>query len=241
MTTEPFVLVKEKMDVYVNLRIEKHGDDNVNGYDIKVSGRSSNSILLKFDDGLRDALYVGDKQADVEGFKKKLRFPLIAKPLHWALEIPRVVVRLHDAANADDDLVITGGDADNFVIDPMEGGTVDYKFRIKCPEMSEEQVMKLLRANGQNFQISMEKAKVEEKKDNFEQVEQGSLIPPSPAREAAESHFKTPAELVAAADPLKADGIADAEQVDVGDQKLDVPAAAPKKRGGGRAKVQASE
>lgn len=238
MTTEPFALVKEKMDVYVNLRIEKHGDENVNGYDIKVSGRTSNSILLKFDEGLRDALYMGDKQADVEGFKKKLRFPLITKPIHWGLEITNVILRLHDAHDADDDLVITGGDADNFVLDPMEGGTVDYKFRIKCPEMSEEQVMKLLRANGQNFGISLERAKVEEKPDNFEQADLLTKEPTSPAREKAESLFKTPAELLANTDTLTAGKLPDAEQVDTGDQKIDAPA--PAKRGG-KKKITAPE
>jgi len=209
MAIEIFNLVKDKMEVYVNLRIEKHGENNENGYDVKCRGRFSNSILLKFDAELRDALYMDDEQRDVEDFKKKLRFPRIAKPIAWELEVPRTLLRLHDADNSAEDLVLSDAKTDSFVFEPMEGGTVELSFRVKLKEPSEEQVMKLLRANGQTIPISLECAALEEKQDNFQQAELLTQEPMSEARKEAESMFDKPGtdmalkpdDVVAAAEP----------------------------------------
>lgn len=192
MAIEIFSLTKDKMEVYVNLRIEKHGENNENGYDVKCKGRFSNSILLKLDAGLRDALYTDDEQRDVEDFKKKLRFPRIAKPIAWDLEVPRTLLRLHDADNPSDDLVLSDAKTDSFVFEPMEGGTVELSFRVKLKDTSEEQVLKLLRANGQTLPISLECAALEEKPDNFEQADLLTKEPISEARKEAESLFAKP-------------------------------------------------
>jgi hypothetical protein len=228
---EIFGLVKDKMEVYVNLRIEKHGDNNENGYDVKCKGRFSNSILLKFDAGLRDALYMDDEQRDVEDFKKKLRFPRIAKPIAWELEVPRTILRLHDADNPAEDLILSDAKTDSFVFEPMEGGTVELSFRVKLKDTSEEQVLKLLRANGQTIPISLECAALEEKADNFEQAELLTQEPMSDARANAESMFDKPGTDMA----LKPDDVVDADFEEV------PPAAATNvqpitkaKRGGGR-------
>ncbi len=192
MSLDTFNLVREKMEVFIHLRLEKHGDNNVNAYDAKLTGNFSNSILLKLHPELRDAFYKESAQVDVEGFKKELRFPRIAKATHWDLEIPRTLLQLHDIPGEDSDLVLGDGKTDGFVFDMLEGGTVKLSLRVKLAEMSNEQVSKLLRANGQTIPVSLECAALEENLDNFEQAELITQEPKSAAREEAESLFSKP-------------------------------------------------
>lgn len=191
MSIEAFQLVKEKMEVYVNLRIEKHGDENVNGYDIKVKGNFSNhAILPKLDDSLLSAFYTDEKQRELEEFKRKLKFQRINKALPWDWEVPRVVTTLHDEYGSDD-LTISDCTIDKFHFLPKDGGTVEFDFRIKTKELSEGQVIQLLRCNGQECTISVECAPAEEKPDNFQQAELLGNAPEqmSDARKNAEAQF----------------------------------------------------
>lgn len=191
MTIEPFSLVREKMDVYVNLRIEKHGDDNVNGYDIKLSGSFANhAILPKLDVELLPALYTDDKQRELDEFKKKLRFPrAMGKALPWDLDIPRVVLTLHDEQDDKHSLTVSDCAAHKFAFLPKELGIVELAFTVKTKDLTEEQVMKLLRANGQELKVSMECREADADLDNFEQVDLLSQQNMSPARAEAERQF----------------------------------------------------
>lgn len=220
MAIELFNLVKEKMNIFVHLRIEKHGDENVSAYDVKLSGDFSNAILLKLDPELRDTFYMADRQADVEGFKKKLRYPQIDNVMKWKRDVPRTLLTLHDEHDETESLVLGNGHTDSFVFDMLEGGTVKLSCRVKLAEMTEEQTTKLLRANGQILQVSLECAPLEEKADNFEQVDLITQAPHSPARVEAESAF-LPAPVITA--------LPDPEQVETEPVKLDTPAAKPKR------------
>lgn len=245
MSIDLFNLVKEKMAVYVNLRIEKHGDDNVNAYDVKLSGDFSNSILLKLHPELRDTFYMEDRQGDVEGFKKALRFARIDNAIKWSQEIPRTLLTLHDVHDAGEDLVLGNGHTDKMEFDMLEGGTVKFACRVKLCEPTEDQIAKLLRANGQTLPVSLECAPLEEKADNFEQVEQLSLTgtEPSAARMAAESLFSAPPTDMTIAngldpvdDVVDASFIPDAEQVETESVAIVLPIKA--KRGSKKAAVE---
>lgn len=217
MALELFNLVKDKMLVYVVLRIEKHGEDNVNAYDVKLSGDFSNSILLKLHPELRDTFYVADRQGDIEGFKKALRFPRIDNAINWSQEIPRTLLTLHDIHDEGEDLVLGNGHTDKMAFDMLEGGTVKFACRVKLCEPSEEQIAKLLRANGQTLPVSLECAPLEEKADNFEQVEQLSLTgtAPSAARLELESLFdKAPTDMAIANGMDTPDDVVDAEFIE---------------------------
>jgi len=229
MTIEAFQLVKEKMDVYVNLRIEKHGDENVNGYDIKVKGRFANhSILPKLHPELLGAFYTDEKQRELDEFKRKTRFPKINKALPYDMEVPRVIATLHDEIGGDD-LNISDCHLDKFHFLPIDGGTVEFDFRIKTKELSEEQVMQLLRCNGQECVLSVECKPEEEKQDNFQQALELDNKPErmSDARKEAEAAFGALPALEASAPP----------DDDVVDASYDPPAAEePAKPAGKRTK-----
>lgn len=187
-----FNLIKEKMAITVQLRIEKHGDENVNAYDARLQGNFPNAVLLKLHPELRDTFYKPAQQGDFEqDFYPERRFPQI-DTVAWGLEIPRTLLRLHDASDPCDDLVLGGGTTDKFVLEMLAGGTVKMSFRVKLGELDEDDVAKLLRANGQTIPISLECAAEEEKPDNFEQVDLITQEPHSAARAEAESLFSAP-------------------------------------------------
>lgn len=189
---QSFQLVKEKMEVSVQLRIEKHGEENVSQYDIRTKGRFANSAILpKLDDELLNAFYTDEKQRSLDEFKRKLRFPRINKALPWNFEVPRVIATLHDEFGGDD-LIVTDCTADKFTFLPIDGGTVELAFRVKTKELSEEQVIQLLRCNGQECIISIEVAAQEESKDYEEQADLLSREPMSDARAEAEKAFHNP-------------------------------------------------
>lgn len=187
-------LLKEKMEVTVQLRVERHGDNKVNAYDARLRGSFNNGVLLKLAPGLRETFYETDGQTDlVDGVSyQTLRFPQIGS-IGWGLELPRMVMRLHDVDDERNDLVLSGMTADKFKFEMLEGGTVRLELRVKLGAIDDDAtIMKLLRANNQELPVSLFQAAVEEAPDNYEQAEQLAKEPHSAAREEAESLFNPP-------------------------------------------------
>lgn len=207
-----FELIKEKMEFAVTKRTEKHGEDKVAAYDAKLTGDFPNAVLTKLDERLRGVFYGPGAQGDVEqGYFPELLFPLMGG-VAWALEMGRMVFRLHDVDTDDNDLVLTGKELDKVHFTMKPGGTITLTFRVVLGQVSEEELLQLLRVDNQTIYISLHQAAVEDKPDNFEQADLLSQAPHSPAREEAESLFKpapaiTPESLVMAG----ADGEEEAE------------------------------
>lgn len=187
---EPFSLTKERFQLAsINTRGEKHGEDRVPALDLKFSATLSNSILLKLHPGLRDALYVQDRQTDIEAdYGRKLRFPLLGT-MPYDLEMPRVQLRVHDCDSDENDVVLLDGKANKFRITPMEGGSVAIAFRVQFSDYDTDVLAGLARVLQQAVPISLSCEAEEEKGDNFEQVEKVTQAPMSAARLAAEDMF----------------------------------------------------
>lgn len=225
---DPFSLTKERFVLAsINTRGEKHGDERVPALYLKFKATLSNSILLKLHPGLRDALYVHDRQRDIENdYGRKLRFPLLGG-FPYALEIPRVKLRVHDCDSESNDVVLIDGEANKFSIMPMEGGSVAIAFRVQFSDYDTDVLASLARVLQQTVPISLSSESAEDAGDNFDQAEKLAQEPMSPARLAAESLFsnlpddQSDVDAVVAAvtgdqaeagEQALADGIADAEQ-----------------------------
>lgn len=190
MAIEPFTLVKERFTLAnVNTRKENHGDEIHKGYDLKFVGKMHNSVLLKFHPELRDAFYKAGPQRDVEDNQKPvLRMPKIGD-ISYDMEIPRTLLRIHDIDSEKNDFVMGGGRTNNFKFSMMEGGSVEVSFRVQYSRPEEEEMLKAMRVEFQDIQISLSCAEEEKKPDNFEQAELITKAPHSPARVEAESLF----------------------------------------------------
>lgn len=192
-TQEPFYLIRERMNIKVKMRTEKHGDEDVSAYDVMLAGSFANAVLLKFDPDLRPALYAMEQGdlIDTTAFHT-LKFDLLG-PLSWGLEMGRIVLELHDEDDERNNLVLTGREADKFTFELLPGGTVKLGLRVKLGVVEdEEDLLKLLRAANQQMLVSLHSAPIEEAGDNFEQAEQLAKEPLSEARKAADAAFFNP-------------------------------------------------
>lgn len=201
-----FYLVNEKMDIAVSKRTEFSGDDKVNAYDAKLTGDFPNAVLLKLNERLRGVFYGPGAQGDVEqDYYPELLFPEMGA-VSWGLEMSRIVLTIHDVDSDENDLELTDKELDKVKFTMKPGGTVTLQFRVVLGQLSEDELITLLRVDNQAVKISLEQAALVEKPDNYEQADLLSQEPHSAARQEAESLFgalpagmkfaRTPEELV---------------------------------------------
>lgn len=200
-TQEPFYLTRDRMLVKVKMRTEKHGDENVDAYDVILLGAFANAVLLKLDPDLRPHLYTQEQDDLVDGQTfNTLRFPQLGH-FDWKLDMTCMELTLHDEEFEHESVTFTDKEADRFNFGLLAGGTVNFGLRVKVGVVEDETLLlKLLRASHQELLVSLRQVIVE-KPDNFEQAEQIGKEPHSPARAEAESLFnpagaQSPEELV---------------------------------------------
>lgn len=201
---EPFYLVRDRMLVKVKLRTEKHDDEDVNAYDVMLSGAFANAVLLKLSPDLRPMFYTQEQADMIDGQTfNTLRAPQLGVQ-NWALYMPRMILTIHDEDDENESLVLTDREADKFTFELLAGGTVNLGLRVRVGEVEDDDVLlKLLRTSHKQFLISLHQTTVEQALDNFEQAE-NMHEPMSDERKAAEKAFvnplgaQSPAELIGA-------------------------------------------
>lgn len=192
-TQDPFCLVRDRMLVKVKLRTEKHGDEDVNAYDVVLDGAFANAILLKLNPDLRPWLYTQEQSDMLDGQTfNTLRFPELG-PLNWTLAMTRMTLVIHDEDDEAESLTLTDREADKFNFTLLPGGTVNLGLRVKVGEVEDEDVLlKLLRASHKQFLVSLHQAAPEQAQDNFEKAEHAGQEPMSDERKEAEKAFHNP-------------------------------------------------
>lgn len=186
-----FYLTKDKMQIKIHKRVEKHGDEEVNAYDAKLSGDFPNAVLLKLHPDLRGVFYAPDKQQDIEqDYYPNLRFDQMG-PVSWALEMSRMEFVVHDEEYPQDDVILKGKEVKDFKFTMKEGGTVTLSLRVVLGQLEEPDLIQLLRVDNHRVPISLAQAEEEAKPDNFEQVDLLGSDPAthSDARREAERAF----------------------------------------------------
>lgn len=188
---EPFYLHRDRMLVKVKLRTEKHGDEDVNAYDVILLGAFPNAVLVKLDPDLRPHLYTQDQDDLVDGQTfNTLRFPQLGH-FDWKKEMAQMELTIHDEEQEHESITFSGKDVDRFNFGLLPGGTVNFGLRVKIGVVEEDHdLTKLLRASHQDLLISLRQVLPDAEGDNFDKVEKLSHAPHSPAREEAESLFK---------------------------------------------------
>lgn len=131
----------------VNVRPELHGEEPVTAVDLKIEVKLANDQLALLDPDLKRALYRrDDDKPDLfddqdSQHLTKLRFPQMG-PLRWDHAVVGGKVKFHVGVSGKADIELEPVDVNNFTIEPQEGGTVVFNFRIQGhPE--EEQLGRL--------------------------------------------------------------------------------------------------
>ena len=126
----------------VNMRAEKHGDENKLASDIKFEVHLSNTILDEFDKGLKAALYREvrkGEQPDLIGDNKfaAVRFPLL-DGFRWEEEFTGYKVSIASELGLVEPLELSDITLKKFAFDPKEGGSVVVTFNAIAHPTSDE-------------------------------------------------------------------------------------------------------
>lgn len=126
----------------VNMRAEKHGEENVLASDIKLEVKLSNTVLNEFDKGLMAALYrevrKGEQQ-ELIGDNKfvAVRFPLL-DGFRREEEFTGYRLSIGSELGLSEELELSDITLKKFAFDPMEGGTVAVTFNAVAHPTSDE-------------------------------------------------------------------------------------------------------
>lgn len=140
---------------HINIRDEKHGEENVLAVDLKFQANFDGGILAEFGPALRHSMYEKDEAGDLadqgSDVPTKLRFPLMAQPLKFGNEIIGAEV---DVAYGIGSVKLDTCDVNGFKVECHNGGTVGVTWRIQA-KPSAEQLGKLSMLLGGTCEISI--------------------------------------------------------------------------------------
>lgn len=159
-----------------NPRAEKHGEDPQPAADLRFAMNLPSSDLAMLDPTLRSLLFCKDPDrrgdlADQGTEAPHLRFSKLKGPLDWEHDIVGAQLTVHYGTGGKSDIVIEGCNVNKFSIDPQEGGTVIFGFRVQC-HPTEQQNGKLSYMIQTNVEVSL--TPPEEKADLADQGTQPS-------------------------------------------------------------------
>lgn len=144
---------------HLNVRPEKHGDENVGGADLKITFTGSNGLLSEFHPSLRSFMYKAEESGqetlvpDVEALTVR-RFGDLIGTLRLKHELKGATVVIGFGLGGSSDIELDTVDVDHFAVEIMEGGSVAASFRVKCNPTG-EQVKRLYEVMGGEIDISV--------------------------------------------------------------------------------------
>lgn len=120
---------------HINVRSQRHGEDEVTAVDLKLEWTTSNVALGQFDPKLCEALYRAPDAAQQAVAGVEQHMPLRVFPglgvLKWATELTGMRLTIAHGLGGKSDLVLHDCEVDRFVIEPLEGGSVKVVFRVQ--------------------------------------------------------------------------------------------------------------
>lgn len=127
----------------VNVRREKHGNEGKLGIDISLSLQTSNAALDMFEKGLKESLFrkaaKGEQMDLVDGADGlvALKFPAL-QPLKLEGDYTGYEVTIDGLLDGTDPVPLVDVKLKDFVITPIEGGSVGLAFKAQLPATGEE-------------------------------------------------------------------------------------------------------
>ena len=140
---------------HINIRDEKHGDENVLAIDLKLHGNFDGDILAEFWPELRHSMFKKAEDGDLadqgSDAPTALRFPNLAIPLKFHDEIIGAGVKM---AYGIGEIDLEVCDINKFAVTCHEGGTVSVAFRIQAKPTG-DQLSKLSQMLGTQVDVSI--------------------------------------------------------------------------------------
>ncbi len=141
---------------HINIRDEKHGEENVLAIDLKLRGDFDGDILAEFGPALRSSMFKKSEGGDLADHGSDaptaLRFPNMVQPLRFDDEIIGAGVKLSYGIG---DITLDTCDINNFRVECHEGGTVRVMFRVQAKPTG-EQLAKISAMLGTPVEVSID-------------------------------------------------------------------------------------
>jgi len=160
--------------MHVNLRTEKHGEDDVRAVDLKFERVGPNTLIDELAPGLRAALYQPPQQGNqadaFNGELTTLAFPQIKMPLQLDGEFPGYKASIATGLDPDDVLVLTS-ELKKQKVEAVQGGSARHEFTLSTyPD--DEEIGRLASALGHEVELTLEAPKPSASNDGGDAVEE---------------------------------------------------------------------
>lgn len=147
---------------HLNVRTEKHGDDNATALDLKFVRTASNDILDMLHPKLREAFFyrsdateAQDEIAGVEKILPNLQFPKLGT-LAWELEHTGCRVVICFGLGGASDIILNDCKVNQFRIDMAEGGSTTLTWRVQTSSIPDGALDKLSKQLQGEIEIMLE-------------------------------------------------------------------------------------
>ena len=146
---------------HLNIRTEKHGEDDVRAVDLKFERVGANTLLDELAPGLRAALYqppqAGNQTDAFNGELTALAFPQIEMPLRLDGQWPGYKASIATGIDPDDALVLTS-ELKKQKVEAVQGGSAKHEFTLSAyPD--DEELVRLASALGHEVELTLEAPK----------------------------------------------------------------------------------
>ncbi|MFD1558310.1 hypothetical protein ACFSHT_22215 [Paraburkholderia silviterrae] len=132
--------------LHVNLRTEKHGDQEVPAIDLRFRYTASNNSLVMFSPTLKSSLFEKEDSPQKQINPDPDHLTVVKNPkmgpVRWdeTYECARVVI--HIGASGKEDVVLNDCKVNKWLIEVKAGGTVIYEYRVQA-NANEKEIAKI--------------------------------------------------------------------------------------------------
>lgn len=177
-----FNFVKEPFEItHLNLRTELHGDESVKAVDIKFEYDMHNSVLDKFSEGLKDALYTTDDGAITDMLNPEhaphLRHPIFEAAFKLGNKLESAKLDIQDDYQLGT-LIFREAKAGNIKILCKEGGSVHVSWTLSISDPSPNDQAKLFVLLNEIVKVDLEAEAKPESSESIDDVVDAEFIPP---------------------------------------------------------------
>lgn len=147
---------------HLNVRAEKHGDEDQGAADLKIELTASNGILAEFHPVLRSSFYKAPEtpenqedifQPDPDALTVR-RFGDLIQTFRLKHAVKGATVTIGFGLGGPSDIELETADVDKFTCELMEGGSVHLTFRVACHPTA-DQIAKLYEILGGEIEITV--------------------------------------------------------------------------------------
>lgn len=146
--------------VHLNIRREVHGDERVNGIDIRFRVDLTNDVLAEFSPTLKTTLYAREETPQGDFDPDSVPYTVVKNPqmgtIKWDAKYDCARAVVHHGIDGRNDIAFALAKVNKFSILPKNGGTLTCEFRVQVSDPDDMDIARLIAVNGQQVYVTIE-------------------------------------------------------------------------------------